>query len=67
MRRTWLLVSLLLGVCSVATGQDAASGIKVGSPAPDFTMTGIDGKDFKLSELTKQGKHVVLIFDRAHW
>jgi peroxiredoxin len=32
----------------------------VGEPAPDFTITDLDGKEHTLSELTKQGKIVVL-------
>lgn len=32
----------------------------VGDPAPDFTLTDLDGKEYKLAELTKEGKVVVL-------
>lgn len=32
----------------------------IGSKAPDFTLTSVDGKSFTLSELTKDGKIVVL-------
>lgn len=32
----------------------------VGEPAPDFTITDLEGKEHALSELTKQGKIVVL-------
>ncbi len=39
-----------------AEGKTAA----VGSKAPDFTLTSVDGKSFTLSELTKDGKIVVL-------
>ncbi|HAD62137.1 MAG TPA: hypothetical protein DCG12_23100 [Planctomycetaceae bacterium] len=42
--------------------------IEVGRKAPDFEMTGIDGKKFKLSDKLKSGrKNVVLIFSRANW
>lgn len=41
--------------------------IKVSSKAPDFTVTGIDGKPVKLSEKLKQKKNIVLMFDRAFW
>jgi peroxiredoxin len=47
--------------------QDAANNVAVGQPAPDFTVTGIDGKSFKLSDKTKAGKNVALMFSRAHW
>lgn len=33
---------------------------KVGSAAPDFTLTDTTGKQFKLSDATKQGKTVVI-------
>jgi len=33
---------------------------KVGEQAPDFTLKGVDGKEHKLSEYTKDGKIVVL-------
>jgi len=43
-----------------------AADLKVGDAAPDFTMTGSDGKTYKLSELNKQGKAVIVAwFPRA--
>ena len=42
--------------------------VQVGKPAPDFTVTGIDGKPFKLSEKLNGGKtNVAVMFSRAHW
>ncbi len=38
--------------------------LKIGSPAPDFTLPGIDGKDHTLSEYIKKG--IVLIFSCNH-
>ena len=35
-----------------------ADELKVGDPAPDFTLPGTDGKTYSLSQL--KGKHVVL-------
>ena len=35
-----------------------ATAVTVGQPAPDFTLTGVDGKPAKLSDY--KGKHVVL-------
>ena len=55
---------LLAAVCSAA---DAADAVAVGKSAPDFTVTGIDGKQFKLSDKTASGKNVALMFSRAHW
>jgi peroxiredoxin len=37
-----------------------ASGPAVGAPAPDFTLTDLEGKTWTLSSLTKEGKIVVL-------
>src|SRR5262245_57396615 len=55
------LVSFLLLPLAVL-----AEDLKVGDKAPDFSMTGTDGKVYKLSELNKQGKAVVLAwFPRA--
>ena len=34
----------------------------IGQPAPDFTLTGIDGEPFTLSEYDTQGKYTVLDF-----
>lgn len=42
--------------------------LKVGDQAPDFAVTGIDGKKFKLSDkIGDDGKHVILLFSRANW
>ncbi len=54
--------SLILASCGYAEDP-----VQIGQPAPDFTMTGIDGKEFKLSDITNSGKNVALIFSRAHW
>ena len=40
--------------------------VKVGQPAPDFTLEGIDGKKISLSSYRSQ-KNVVLVFFRGHW
>ena len=58
----FLMFASLLLLSPVAFGDD----LKVGDAAPDFTMTGSDGKTYKLSELNKQGKAVVVAwFPRA--
>jgi thioredoxin-dependent peroxiredoxin len=44
----------------VAWQASAAEPLKVGDTAPDFTMVGSDGKTYKLAELTKAGKAVVV-------
>jgi peroxiredoxin Q/BCP len=55
-----VLGSLFLGSNSMA------EELKVGDKAPDFSMVGSDGKTYKLSELNKEGKAVVVAwFPRA--
>lgn len=58
---------ILLPVAVFAKDSDAKAEVIVGKSAPDFTVTGIDGKQFKLSDKTKAGKNVALMFSRAHW
>ena len=66
MNRCTLSFSCLLLLSAVCLAQDSAEAT-VGKPAPDFTATGIDGKDFKLSDKISSGKNIVLMFSRAHW
>jgi cytochrome oxidase Cu insertion factor (SCO1/SenC/PrrC family) len=40
--------------------------IKIGQPAPDFTLQNHDGKNISLSEYRGK-KNVVLVFYRGHW
>jgi cytochrome oxidase Cu insertion factor (SCO1/SenC/PrrC family) len=40
--------------------------IKVGQPAPDFTLENIDGKPLSLSDFRGK-KSVVLVFYRGQW
>lgn len=44
----------------VPTASNASQGIKVGTPAPDFTLNDLTGKQISLSEY--QGKVVYLNF-----
>ena len=66
MRRMLVAVGVML-MTAGTYAQDAANNVAVGQPAPDFAVTGIDGKRFKLSDKTKAGKNVALMFSRAHW
>ncbi len=50
----------------MAVAQEAASEIKVGDTAPDFTLKDQDQKDWTLSSL-KGKKNVVLIFYPLDW
>src|SRR5262245_47480447 len=61
-----LVSALVLGSLFAMTSNISADELKVGDTAPDFTMVGSDGKTYKLSELNKQGKAVVVAwFPRA--
>jgi hypothetical protein len=68
MRRLLTAACLLcLPIGLSAAEPDPETSVTLGKPAPDFTVTGIDGKTFQLSDKTKAGKHVALMFSRAHW
>ena len=61
-KRSLICVVLLAVLSVVALGQQKAPGkthLKVGDPAPDFTLRATDGKQYKLSEF-KGKKNVVL-------
>ena len=45
----------------------AENALQVGQPAPDFTLTGADGKPTTLSQLRQANRALLLIFYRGHW
>jgi hypothetical protein len=56
------------GTATVASAsQSPAKALAEGDAAPDASFIGLNGKAFRLSELTDRGKNVVLVFSRAHW
>ena len=44
----------------VASAPAAAAAAKIGAPAPDFTLTDVDGKTHQLSKYVAEGRTVVL-------
>ncbi len=68
MKRTACLAIAFLACASLCTAaDDAAEKVEIGKRAPDFKMTGIDGKEFKLSDKLGKENNVVLMFSRANW
>lgn len=59
-RSVWLLPSALVACAWLAapTAAQQPADLKVGDPAPDFTLPGTDGKTYALEQL--QGHWVVL-------
>ena len=58
MKRTTGALSLLLASAIALPLRVTADDLKIGDPAPDFTLKASDGKTYTLSKL--QGKTVVL-------
>jgi peroxiredoxin len=54
-----VLLTAALATLGVPAGAEAPP---IGSPAPNFTLTAIDGKTFSLAEATKSHKAVVAMF-----
>ncbi|GAB5406946.1 MAG: hypothetical protein Aurels2KO_51770 [Aureliella sp.] len=62
-------VLLLSGIAAAQETKPSAKAaeIKIGSKAPNFTVTGIDGKPIVLADRLKNKKNLVLCFNRALW
>ncbi|MGC3968684.1 MAG: redoxin domain-containing protein [Pirellulales bacterium] len=64
-----LIAALTLGLFAlsavVTTGAVEAAELQVGSPAPDFTLVGTDGKSYKLSDFKDKQAVVVAWFPKA--
>ena len=54
-----LLSALFVAGLTIAASAQAPAALKVGDPAPDFTLTGSDGKTYSLADF--RGKQAVVI------
>jgi peroxiredoxin len=63
-RVMWRLTALLL-VAFAALAEDRHPILALGSPAPDFSLTGVDGKTHKLSDYSAS-KLLVIVFTCNH-
>ncbi len=56
-----VLVLIGLGIAMLGAGRVVAEPkVQIGQPAPDFTLTDLDGKKYTLSDYTAKGQVVVL-------
>ena len=55
-------VRALLAAATVLTLAQTVSAVEIGSPAPDFKLTALDGKTVSLSDAAKTHKAVVVMF-----
>jgi peroxiredoxin Q/BCP len=60
MKKVFRMLPLALAACALLAGTGAAqqAELKVGDPAPDFTLPATDGKTYSLHDL--KGQWVVL-------
>jgi thioredoxin-dependent peroxiredoxin len=58
MRRVICVIAVLLASAAVPAGQPRAD-LKVGDQAPPFSLTGSDGRTYRLADFT--GKQVVIL------
>jgi hypothetical protein len=63
--RRSLIKGVLAAVLLAVAGAGAALALEVGQKAPDFSLTGPEGKPIKLSELTAKGPVVIYTFIAA--
>src|SRR4026207_1459318 len=60
-----LTLSVLLTISFGVHAQDGIRDLKIGDPAPDFALPGIDGKTHRLAEY-KDGKVLMIFFTSNH-
>ena len=62
MRRTFLsLLANLAAVCSVGAADFQPDTLPLGASAPDFTLSGVDGRNHTLKDFS-DAKILVLVF-----
>src|SRR5271156_3566931 len=54
-----------LAMASLASAEKNVQNLKIGDPAPDFALPGIDGKTHRLADY-QQGKILMVIFISNH-
>lgn len=63
-----LLVFFCFGIFYISKAIPASeTAVRVGQPAPNFTLANWDGKQVSLSDQLKNNRAVVLIFYRGYW
>ena len=65
MRTSRLLRGIVTAALVTVAWVGVASALDVGDKAPEFALTGTDGKPVKLSELTAKGPVVIYTFIAA--
>lgn len=60
-----LIVSVLVTFCFATLAQEGLRDLKIGDPAPDFALPGIDGKTHRLADY-KDGKVLMIFFTSNH-
>jgi thioredoxin-dependent peroxiredoxin len=59
------LLAIVVALLATALLVTPASALQVGDKAPDFQLTGPDGKPVKLADLTAKGPVVIYTFIQA--
>jgi len=55
----------IIGICIAARAEEGVHDLKIGAPAPDFALPGIDGKNHRLSDY-RSGKILMVFFTSNH-